>query len=45
MEEIDISSKIEKLIGLIKINQERKKNIKDNITEINGEFLYKLWKK
>ena len=45
MKEIDISSKIEKLIGLIKINQEGKKNIKDNITEINGEFLYKLWKK
>jgi hypothetical protein len=45
MKEIDISSKIEKLIGLIKINQEGKKNSKDNITEINGEFLYKLWKK
>ena len=22
----------------------RKKNIKDNIAEINGEYLYKLWK-
>ena len=43
MKEIDISSKIEKLIGLIKINQEWKKNNKDNIEEINGEYLYKLW--
>ena len=44
MKEIDISSKIEKLIQLIKINQEGKKNIKDNIVEINGEYLYKFWK-
>ena len=44
MKEIDISSKIKKLIVLIKMNQEEKKNIKDNITEINGKYLYKLWK-
>ena len=44
MKEIDISSKIEKLIQFIKINQEGKKNIKDNIVEINGEYLYKFWK-
>jgi len=44
MKEIDISSKIEKLIGLIKINQEGKKNFKDNIAKINGDYLYKLWK-
>ena len=43
IKEIDISSKIAKLIGLIKMNQEEKKNIKDNIEEINGEYLYKLW--
>ena len=44
MKEIDISSKIEKLIRLIKMNHEGKKNIKDNFEEINGEYLYKLWK-
>jgi hypothetical protein len=44
IKEIDISSKIAKLIGLIKMNQEEKKNIKDNIEEINGKYLYNLWK-
>ena len=44
MKEIDITSKIEKLIKLIKVNQKGKKNISDNIPEINGEYLYKLWK-
>ena len=44
MKEIDITSKIEKLIKLIKVNQKGKKNISDNIPEINGKYLYKLWK-
>ena len=44
LKEIDVSSKIKKLIQLIKTNQEGKKSIQDNIAEINGEYLYKLWK-
>ena len=41
---IDLSSQMKMLIKKIKINQEIKEIIEDNVEDINGEFLYNLWK-
>ena len=43
--EIDLSLIIKKLFKLIKANQKNNNNINDNIIDINGEYLYKLWKR
>ena len=43
--EVDLSLIIKKLFKLIKANQKSNNNIIDNIIDINGEFLYKLWKR
>ena len=41
---IDLSSQMKMLIKKIKINHEIKEIIEDNVEDINGEFLYNLWK-
>ena len=43
--EVDLSLIIKKLFKLIKANQKNNNNINDNIIDINGEYLYKLWKR
>ena len=43
--EVDLSLIIKKLFKLIKANQKSNNNIIDNIIDINGEYLYKLWKR
>ena len=43
--EVDLSLIIKKLFKLIKANQKNNYNINDNILDINGEYLYKLWKR
>ena len=43
--EVDLSLIIKKLFKLIKANQKSNNNINDNIIDINGEYLYKLWKR
>ena len=45
MNEIDLSLIIKKLFKLIKANQKNNNNINDNIIDINGVYLYKLWKR
>ena len=45
MNEIDLSLIIKKLFKLIKANQKTNNNIIDNIIDINGEYLYNLWKR
>ena len=45
MNKIDLSLIIKKLFKLIKANQKNNNNINDNIIDINGEYLYKLWKR
>ena len=43
--EVDLSLIIKKLFKLIKANQKNNNNINDNIIDINGVYLYKLWKR
>ena len=43
--EVDLSLIIKKLFKLIKANQKSNNNINDNIIDINGVYLYKLWKR
>jgi hypothetical protein len=43
--EVDLSLIIKKLFKLIKANQKSNNNIIDNIIDINGEYLYNLWKR
>ena len=45
MNEVDLSLIIKKLFKLIKANQKSNNNIIDNIIDINGEYLYNLWKR